>query len=716
MQAFSDRHRLALRAALLRDERGRRAFTEWSALVALDDADDIEFRILPLIYRRLVERGEQPAEFNRFKGVYRHVWSSNTMLLRRCAAVVQLCEPARVETILLGGVAMTACWQETLGPRFVSGADILVRRRDARDAVRLLEQAGWIVEGIQFNRISDAGLDRRYGTRMRHRDGHELGLYWRALPQRAVLGLDELLWAASQPIDVMGATSRRLTREDHLYHTLVHGAARSNGADLDAVVDAVSLLQTDECGDWSPVLRHVERDRSWHAVSQQLELLRTEVGFETPLLREMSTVRVGVTESLRHAARRPVRRARTIAASMLRRLRRPSRAEPVRSQVRTPHLPDANQSLLLRAALVEGPVARRAWSDWYARTGWEAGRIDEASERILPLVYARLGRGDDSMAGVARLRALYRRTWYGNSRHRHLVKPAIAALQDAGHRVMLIKGVSLMLKYYADSGARAMGDVDLLVNDADAVAALDELLRHGWRSIEPDRTAHDVLARHHGVGLSHPSGGQIDLHRRLLADSPPNADGPLWDAAEQASLDGLSVLVPCAADELLLTCIHGWQWNPVPSIRWIHDAAIVVRHMQGDESWARLVAEARRRHLSFRLSCALGLLRERFDVDVPAKVLANLERGPFAPFEMAEERAHTSPPGLAPPALTRAYFMHQREVGMPGGIGWWIGCARRFWFMRNPPSGLRFFPWLAQWAGRRLRSAAAVRQSAADPQ
>jgi hypothetical protein len=326
MQAFSDRHRLALRAALLKDERGQRAFSEWSVLVPLDDADDVEFRILPLIYRRLVERGEQPAGFHRLKGVYRHVWSSNTMLLGRCAAVVQQLAPTGIETILLRGVAMMACWQETLGPRFVRGADILVKRRHARDAVRLLLQAGWIADRIQIERMSDADLDRWPGTFMRHGDGHELNLQWQALPQRAALGRDEALWAASQPIDVMGAAARRLTREDQLYHTLVHGAGRNHGADLDTLADAVSLMQTEERVDWSPVLRHVEQDRSWFAVSQQLELLRTEVGFETPLLREMSKIRVGWTERLRHAAQSQVRRARTIAGATLRRFQPPGQS------------------------------------------------------------------------------------------------------------------------------------------------------------------------------------------------------------------------------------------------------------------------------------------------------------------------------------------------------------------------------------------------------
>ena len=182
MQVLSYRHRLALRAALLKDERGRAAFAEWSELVPLSTADDVEFRVLPLIYRRLVERGETPETLARLKGAYRHVWSHNTMLLGRGAEIVRLLAGAGIDTLLLKGMAMFACWQRTLGPRFMRDIDVLVPKARARDAARLIADAGCKMGAIQIDQLSDDDLDWWPGAPMRHRRACRRARPWRRRP------------------------------------------------------------------------------------------------------------------------------------------------------------------------------------------------------------------------------------------------------------------------------------------------------------------------------------------------------------------------------------------------------------------------------------------------------------------------------------------------------------------------------------------------------
>ena len=376
------------------------------------------------------------------------------------------------------------------------------------------------------------------------------------------------------------------------------------------------------------------------------------------------------------------------------------------------HLPDDAQTLLIRATVAEADVARAAWHQWQQRTPWETEAIDAASQRLLPLVYMSLSRIDPSISGLKRLKGTYRRTWLENSRLLHLARPAIRALIDAGHRVMVIKGASLTFRYYGGRGARPMGDVDVLVPAAEARAALVVLERLGWVCTEGGHTAGEVLARHHAVNLKDDQGGRVDLHRQLLADAPPDADASLWERAEPLMIDGVRVLAPSAPDELLLACVHGWEWSAVPSIRWVPDALAIARHMRGDDDWGWLAEGARRRQVAFRLSRALRVLCDRFGADIPATILQSLEAGPFAKFEIAEERNHTNPPGMLPPGLPRAYYAALRETGKPDGLVWWINCARRFWFVANPPSGRELAPWLARWATRRITSRSAARRAA----
>lgn len=381
--------------------------------------------------------------------------------------------------------------------------------------------------------------------------------------------------------------------------------------------------------------------------------------------------------------------------------------------MRTAHLPDDHHSLLLTASLAEGREAVDAWAAWQSRSRWQTDPIDEASVRILPLVYASLSRIDVSLPGLSRLRGWHRRSWLENRRLLHLAIPGMRALVQAGHRVMVLKGTSLTLRYYADPGARSMKDVDLLVPESEIFDALDILETHGWTSTEAAWTARDLLTRHHGVSLALDgrNGARIDLHRRLLADSHEHADEPLWERAEPVTIGDVRVCAPCTADELLLVCIHGWQWQPVASIRWIADAVTLARHMNGDDAWTRLMTEARRRQLSLRLSRALRLLLDDFAAPVPPRVVADLEAGPFAPFEAGEARRHTRPPGLLPPGLPRAYFAQYRAAGPPDGPAWWFACVRRFWTSSHAPALHQLVPWLVQWARRRVRAHVTARSA-----
>src|SRR5689334_20225737 len=72
--------------------------------------------------------------------------------------------------------------------------------------------------------------------------------------------------------------------------------------------------------------------------------------------------------------------------------------------------PSADGELLLRAALLDGDAAIRAWGEW------RAAHIDEqfdlASFRLLPLVYKNLAAAECDDAYMGRLKGVYRRSWF----------------------------------------------------------------------------------------------------------------------------------------------------------------------------------------------------------------------------------------------------------------------------------------------------------------
>src|SRR5215469_14327441 len=74
--------------------------------------------------------------------------------------------------------------------------------------------------------------------------------------------------------------------------------------------------------------------------------------------------------------------------------------------------PTPLQELLLRAAVMRGPVAVEAWGKWKHTVNIEA--VDFGSHRMLPLLYRNLLRHGISDPLLARLKSAYRYYWYQN--------------------------------------------------------------------------------------------------------------------------------------------------------------------------------------------------------------------------------------------------------------------------------------------------------------
>jgi len=318
---------------------------------------------------------------------------------------------------------------------------------------------------------------------------------------------------------------------------------------------------------------------------------------------------------------------------------------------------------LVNAALGDANRARAAWHEWERLSDWKDEQIDAGSHRLLALVYRNMARVYPQNPALPRLKGVYRKAWFENSRLWRLAVPAIQALEPTGMPVMLLKGVSLALLHYRDRGARAMEDVDLLVPQAQADTAAAILEEQGWKSIER-ASAGVVLRYHHSAPLHHADGGRIDLHRFVLAENvDPDVDLPVWRSAQPLPFEGMELLAPSAEDELIIACIHGWRWNTVPPVRWICDVATILQASTAFD-WARVVSEARRRRMMYRVGRALAFA-SAYTSHIPPDVLSQLQAGPFAWFEAQEERLMNRRPGLVPLTGFQSAYKFLRVHGAP---------------------------------------------------
>lgn len=347
--------------------------------------------------------------------------------------------------------------------------------------------------------------------------------------------------------------------------------------------------------------------------------------------------------------------------------------------------PTAEQESLLRAAVLEGDAARQAYREWAARV--DVDSLDYGSQRLLPLLYRNVQHLGLDSPHTGKFKGAYRRAFYQNAITLRNSVAVLRTLQGVGVGALVLKGVTMILLYYRDLGVRPMSDFDLLVHPEQARQAIQAVESTGWYRRSGPPFTEGFFTVHNSWPFRHPKGGELDLHWYLLEQSCfPDADADLWQAAIPAQLEGYSIRVLNATDQLLHVCIHGAAWDIVPALRWVADALAILRHSAERMDWNRLVMQAKKHCVVLPLHATLAYLRERFDAPVPEDALRELRVAPTTKQQRVEFRWRGSQPRLLQPFLN-VWFGYLRDrharpenarpqfLAFPGFLQRWWGTA-----------------------------------------
>lgn len=367
--------------------------------------------------------------------------------------------------------------------------------------------------------------------------------------------------------------------------------------------------------------------------------------------------------------------------------------------------PKATHVLLLRAATLDAPGAIAAWDAWRARV--DIDRLDEASQRLIPLLAHNLKRCGIGNPPLGRYTRLVEHTWASNQRRFAQLAPTLAALTGIGIPVMLLKGMALALHHYDHPGLRPMDDVDLLVPASRAAAAIDWLHAHGWES---PFTAGD-LDIVHSRPFTSADGRQIDLHWHALQElAGTESDAAPWGRAGQATKHGVVMAVMAPEDLLLQVIVHGARWSAAPPIRWVADAAAILSRAGERFDWTRLMDVAREHALGLPLGHGLEFLHDGIGLPIPGKVLETLRAYRPTRFERVEQRMRewTSPLLGGFPFVVCQHLRHSRHKPA------WVQLTRLPGYVQRAyglPSVSRVPASLWRRAIRRVRLSASPRAS-----
>lgn len=333
-----------------------------------------------------------------------------------------------------------------------------------------------------------------------------------------------------------------------------------------------------------------------------------------------------------------------------------------------PSWPNPAQLKLLQACLSDDATAAAAWWEWTQLQDFE--QLDEGSQRLLPLLQHRIEVLGIKDRNSGRYRGFHRRTWVRNQRLLPGLADVLAGLNREGIETLVTKGAAVGPLFYKDAALRPMSDGDILVPFERADAAINWLLRHGWRAL-PARSFEQLRSfdrpKRHAWSFVNQDGVSVDLHWRLLSVAGgANEDQRFWCDAQPFEVRGVPTRTLSATHHLLHTCLHGVPWSRGASLRWVADAIGILRSGSSID-WAELVSAADAFRVSVLMAHSLEYLRRHVEAPVPVAVIDSLYSVPAETWQLAEFRAMTHDA----PSLRRSYHLWHRHSRLRDTMAEW---------------------------------------------
>jgi len=204
-------------------------------------------------------------------------------------------------------------------------------------------------------------------------------------------------------------------------------------------------------------------------------------------------------------------------------------------------------------------------------------------------------------------------------------------LREAHIEVMVTKGAALALSVYGDICLRPMGDVDLVVDHADARRALSVLAELGFEPESIDLCPGYAIDFTDQVALRHTDLGAVvlDLQWYLLDPlryRPPVPADWLWSDAVPVEVEGTRAWVPSAEAQIVQLCAHVWKHRGEGEflLLWLYDIALLVEVSRDSLDWPKVVGLAAQHGLANAVGEVLRLVWEEWRPPIPEKLWQRL--------------------------------------------------------------------------------------------
>jgi hypothetical protein len=282
---------LLLKSALMGKKIAIQSWREWRKTVDFElDVDHGSFRLLPLAYHNLSSFDySDDLVAGRLKGIYRQAWIKNQQLFFKTANVLTLLKNAGIQTVVLKGIALTELVYKNHGIRPMSDMDILVPYQEAKHAIGVLKDAGFVVES---EHLLEHNLEYGRSIAFTDNDETEIDLHWYAFVNSLGNVQKNDFWDDVMPIEVSGVETHSLNHTDNLLHAIVHGIRKNPEPPIRWVADSMKIINSADLDvDWQRLLTYASKFRVFLQVKKALIYLKVHFDADIPdhIINQMKT-------------------------------------------------------------------------------------------------------------------------------------------------------------------------------------------------------------------------------------------------------------------------------------------------------------------------------------------------------------------------------------------------------------------------------------------
>lgn len=269
-----------LKACLLEDtDAAQDAYRRWERQVPFFFIDGGSQKLLLLLYQRLQQWNMGYHDFGRLRGAVRYYWVQRQGLERELASVLETLARHDIPTLLLKGAALNGTAYED-GARLMSDLDVVVPRRDARQAMAAMQAEGWTPQFRDPDRLPQV----THGCHFRRGAMGHLDLHWDFFHGRHLADDEqEEIWQASHAVERGGTTTGVLCPADQLLHTCEHGLRYNETPPIRWLADAYQIIRRlGDNLDWQRLTAMADRYDLRLPVQRTLKYLRQHFALELP--------------------------------------------------------------------------------------------------------------------------------------------------------------------------------------------------------------------------------------------------------------------------------------------------------------------------------------------------------------------------------------------------------------------------------------------------